>query len=242
MLDGAYAMTLRDGSLTLDPRLDALEHFDERSRSFRAGDVSPREIRGRTWSVPAWLDQGREGACVGYAIAHELAGVPTKVAASDALALKIYHGAQDIDPWPETHKGGEGGTDLLSGIKIARDLGYYDEFRWAFTMEEGMRGVQRGPVLVAIPWLDSMFDTTPDGLLDCSGAEVGRHAVCWRGLLFKWRPTGSLRPLEVVKIRNSWGMDWGQNGDCFIRLEDFDNLRRRRGEICVPVKRRGGNT
>lgn len=48
----------------VDPRLDRLPEFDERSRGFRAvAGIEDRPPRPYTWRCPVWLDQGREGAC-----------------------------------------------------------------------------------------------------------------------------------------------------------------------------------
>jgi hypothetical protein len=62
------------------------------------------------------LDQGKEGACVGFAWSHELAAYPVRVEVDDEFARsKIYAEAQKIDEWP-----GEAyhGTSVLAGAKV----------------------------------------------------------------------------------------------------------------------------
>jgi hypothetical protein len=69
-------ITLRDGSVTQDRRLDRLISFDERSRNFPAvrstDPLATFPLRSFSWSCNAWLDQGQQGSCVGHAWAHEL--------------------------------------------------------------------------------------------------------------------------------------------------------------------------
>lgn len=74
-------MQLRDGSTVEDPRLDRLVQFDERSRGYgivpllEAQDKT--QPRSYTWGCDIrTLDQGREGACVGFAWAGEAAARP----------------------------------------------------------------------------------------------------------------------------------------------------------------------
>ena len=95
-----------------------------------------------------------------------------------------------------------------------------------------------GPVVFGIPWLDSMFDARPSGLLDCSGSVMGGHAIMGRGLSLKPRLTGERLSEPVIRLHNSWGRSWGKDGDCFIRLSDLERLLEDDGECCVPVNRK----
>ena len=61
------------------PRVfDRLVQFDERSRAFpiRALIDADAKPRSYTWQCPVWLDQGTEGACVGFGVSHEAAARP----------------------------------------------------------------------------------------------------------------------------------------------------------------------
>lgn len=235
-------MKLRGGCETRDPRLDRLPQFDERSRGFPIAAAVPKTLRGRTWPCSAYLDQGSEGACVGFAWAHELVAWPRVFRQDAASARWWYHEAQKIDEWEGGSYPGASpayeGTSVLAGAKVVQSQGHMAEYRWAFSIDEVLRAISHeGPVVFGIPWRDSMFDTRPDGLLDCSGdLEAGGHAILGRGLLLKPRLAGVAEP--VVRLRNSWGRGWGVDGDAFIRVSDLEDLLRGWGECCVPLDRR----
>lgn len=223
-------MLLRGGYTTGDPRLDRLPEFDDRSRDFpiRALVGFP-ELRSRSWRLTERLDQGREGACVGFAWAHEAAAEPRRRRASDEDARGLYRRAQQLDEWAgEAYEG----TSVLAGAKAAMERGWLVEYRWAFGVDEVLAALsEHGPVVLGLPWLDSMFAPGPDGFLDCTGRVSGGHAIVARGL--------RLRKGEepAVVLRNSWGRSWGRGGDCLIRASDLRRLLEDRGEACVPVTR-----
>jgi hypothetical protein len=67
-------ITLRDGTGVQDKRLDRLQEFDERSRQFNIADEGIVEsLKTKTWQCPTYLDQGNEGACVGFSFSQSAA-------------------------------------------------------------------------------------------------------------------------------------------------------------------------
>jgi hypothetical protein len=239
-------ITLRDGSDTEDVRLDRLIQFDERSRNFSIGPVvEDRPLKGKTWYQQTWLDQGREGACVGFSWAHSLAGSPITVKGLDFefARTSLYWEAQKIDPWPGGSFPGATpyyeGTSVLSGAKIAQRLGYIESYRWAFTIDDLLKALSHeGDAVLGIPWFDTMFSTRPSGLLDCSGREIGGHAIQARGLSLKPTLKGEKLKEPVVRLHNSWGKGWGINGDAFVKVSDLEALLRNYGEACIPQGRK----
>lgn len=238
---------LRDGSVVADPRLDRLQHFDERSRAYPVRELLTstqlQRPRSYTWAVPSdvVLDQGSEGACVGFSIAHELAARPVVVSADEALALRLYRRAQQLDPWPgEAYSG----TSVLAGMQAAQELGHFDEYRWAFGVDDAVLAIgYRGPVVFGIPWYSGMYDA-PNGVVRVSGELVGGHAIVGLGVTVRdsaGRRPSSLaavdRDRSTVLLLNSWGRDYGVNGRARITLRDLDLLLQTRGECVVPVKR-----
>jgi hypothetical protein len=234
---------LKGGHSTSDPRLDRIPQFDERSRDYPIRALVPEEkpLRSRGWSCPIWLDQGQEGACVGFSWSHELAATPVKVeGVDDEFARGIYKDAQKVDEWP-----GEdySGTSVLAGAKTVSTRGYMGEYRWAFGVDDALRALgYQGPVVVGIPWYASMFEPRPSGLLEVTPGGGGGHAILVRGVSLKSNLPGEEGPMPVVRLRNSWGKSWGVNGDCYIRVEDFDALLQAEGDCCVPVVRQDGPT
>lgn len=222
---------LRGGATTSDPRLDRIEQFDERSRAYpiRALLAGSRPRRGRGWRCDPKLDQGREGACVGFAWTHELAAYPAVVrGVDDDYARRVYREAQRIDEWPgEAYEG----TSVLAGAKVVMGLGGLSEYRWAFGIDDVIDTLaQFGPVVLGVPWLTGMFDADERGFIHATGTVAGGHAILARGVKLAGKE-------PVIRLRNSWGAGWGQSADCFITATDLDTLLRQGGEACVPVIR-----
>jgi hypothetical protein len=228
------SVQLRDGSTVEDPRLDWLPYKDDRSRKYPIrellGTAGPRSY---TWGVPGGvgqvLDQGREGACVGFAWAAERAARPVPRPTTNADALAIYRAAQVIDEWPgEAYSG----TSVLAGAKVARERGWLREYRWAFGLDDALAAISRhGPAVLGIPWYDSMYRPTVNNgraTITVSGSVVGGHAILARGVSVKRRQ---------VMLRNSWSALWGLSGDAWISWDDLGRLLADGGECAVPVVR-----
>lgn len=232
---------LKGGHKTEDPRLDRIPEFDERSRAFpiRALLTAELPLRSFGWACPGWLDQGQEGACVGFSWSHELIASPVPVEGiDDTFARGVYKAAQQVDEWP-----GEdySGTSVLAGAKTLQARGYMDEYRWSFSVDDALRAIgYQGPVVIGIPWYESMFQPRPSGLLEVSPGGGGGHAILVRGVSLKSRLNGEPAGLPVVRLRNSWGREWGVAGDCWIKVEDFEALLKEDGDCCVPVVRKQG--
>lgn len=227
---------LKGGFKTKDPRLDRVPQFDPRSKNFPVAAVLPAtNVIPRTWHAGVWLDQGSEGACVGFSWAAELSGSPVRVRdVNDAFAReRIYKPAQLIDEWPgEDYEG----TSVLAGAKVVKKEGFIQEYRWAFGVDDVLTTLSNyGPMVLGLNWYDSMMEPRPSGLLEVSGTEPsGGHAIMIRGLTLKSRLKGEPQDIPVVRFRNSWGRDWGFNGDCFMKVEDLNRLLQEGGECCVP--------
>jgi len=228
---------LRDGSKVSDKRLARLQQFDARSKAYPVMSVvGDKPTRSYTWKCDKWLDQGADGACVGFGWTHELVARPavvTGVAAAFAKE-KVYWEAQKIDPW----EGGSypnaapfyEGTSVLAGAKIIQKLGYIKEYRWAFGVEELALAVGHcGPVVLGLPWYESMFQPYGCGRLHISGSMAGGHCILCNGVSIKD---------ATFRLHNSWGRRWGFNGETLISWDDMERLLHEGGEACVPLGRR----
>jgi hypothetical protein len=235
---------LRDGTSTRDSRLDRLVEFDPLSRRYPIRTiVRDFPVRGRTWRLPTKLDQGREGACVGFGWAHELAAYPIPLPVTTADAMDIYWDAQRGDPWPGGSYAGATpqyeGTSVLAGAQAVQARGVMPEYRWAFTIDDIMKTLAGfGPIVFGTVWKDSMFHPRPSGLLDTDGQVEGGHCWIGRGLVLKPRLRGEGRGVgPLLRATNSWGRDWGVDGDFYIRIDELETLLQDDGESCVPVLR-----
>ena len=207
--------------------------FDPRSRRYNIAAVIPAPVpRSYTWGCQYTLDQGPDGACVGFAVAHELGAKPKPVHGVNYLmGMNIYWAAQQLDPWPgEDYEG----TSVLAGMKAAQSMGYIGQYRWAFTTQDALAAISRhGPAVIGINWYSGMFDPDTDGYLHPTGQVEGGHAVCVRGVNTK---------AKTVLIHNSWGPDWHSThwgpGTALLSWDDFDRLLNEDGECVIPLDRR----
>lgn len=219
---------LRHGQITSDRKLDRTIYFDPRSKDYPVTAVLPtKQPRSYTWGLEQRFDQGKEGACVGFAWTGELAARQKPVPGlSNSTAQWMYKEAQKIDEWP-----GENypGTSVLAGGKVAQKTGSIKEYRWAFSLLDVIMAVgYAGPGVLGVNWYEGMYDTDSNGFIKPIGRWVGGHAIVIRGVSIKGK---------YVLLTNSWGGDWGDNGNCKLSFDDLDKLLHQQGEFCIPVGR-----
>lgn len=227
---------LKDSSEVSDARLARLIHFDERSRNFPIREAIEGETpRSYTWRCDAHLNQGREGACVGFAMTHELLARPSVVPGVDAKFAReqVYWEAQKIDPWNGGAYPGASpfyeGTSVLAGMKILKKLGYITEYRWAFGLNDLVLAVgHQGPAVLGVPWYEGMFGVLPCGHVHVTGKVAGGHAILCKGVNVK---------NQTFTLHNSWGPDWGNQGDALISWNEMGRLLQEQGEAVIPTIR-----
>jgi len=227
---------LKNNYQTKDPRLTRVPQFDERSKTFSIKDTIMTDVpRSYTWQCSTHLDQGNEGACVGFAFAHELIAKPSVIPNIDAKFAreKIYWEAQKNDDWP----GGEyptatpvyEGTSVLAGVKTIQKLGFIKEYRWAFGLNDLILAVgHKGPAVLGVNWYESMFDPYECGFLHVEGEVSGGHAILCKGVNVSEK---------YFILHNSWGPTWGQNGDAKISFNEMEKLLSEDGEAVIPTIR-----
>lgn len=217
---------------------DRLKEFDKRSRSFAMRSLLDKTYKPRsyTWSVGSHLDQGPDGACVGFAWAHELIARPAVIEGVDySYALWHYKTAQRYDAWSGVDYSG---TSVLAGAKVVQQKppqmnegrGLIGEYRWIFANKDDLIKTLGyfGPVIFGINWYDGMFEPDVKGFIHPTGTLAGGHAILAKAIDIK---------NEAVTLHQSWGEGWGYGGDCVIHLDDIMRLLNEDGECCVPMRR-----
>jgi hypothetical protein len=215
------------------PILDRIPFLDDRSLH---PDFSARRLIGptarykRVWTSRFEpLDQGREGACVGFACAGELAATPIKHTVSNASALLLYRKAQEVDR--SEGRNYPSGATVLAGMKACNKAGLFGKYVWNFGIDDTIDWiVRRGPVVLGINWYESMYDAATDGLIEVSGRKVGGHAILCNGY---WPNHPQFGP--VLVLTNSWGLDWGIRGRGFLPIDVADRLLKEDGESVAPT-------
>ena len=204
------------------PRFDWKPRHDPRSRQYAIRDkIDKVTSTARQWKAGPVLDQGSEGACVGFGWSGELGCEPERYVVSDASAFELYHEAQKLDQWPgEDYEG----TSVLAGAKALKRRGQLLEYRWAFGIDDVRDAIlTHGPVVLGIPWYDGMYDA-PGGRVTVSGSVVGGHCILATGYRDGY-----------FMLRNSWGPSWGVSGDAEITDHDLGYLLAQDGEACVAT-------
>jgi C1A family cysteine protease len=221
---------------------DWKSYHDSRSKDYpiRAVLNKKRIVRKRVmWEEGVVLDQGSEGACVGFGWMADVLAAPKSpdrqpdVNFANRLANFYYKRAKEIDEWP-----GEDydGTSVLAGAKVMQEQGFIEEYRWCFSTDDVRDAViSEGPVVIGIPWKKGMYSTLGNGLVQVTGPNVGGHCLTITGYdpAFK---VGN-QTFEVFRWRNSWGKGYGLDGSGYIKYTDLQRLLKDKGEACVPMKR-----
>lgn len=233
---------LRDGTLTPDVRRDRLVEFDSRSRGYGVAEVIPSGVEPKLWPLAQRfrIDQGVEGACVGFGWTNEIMSAPWRglrklgVPEQERFAREFYYDAQRADDWEGGSYPGAvpsyEGTSVLAGAKVAVERAWIGEYRWCFSVDDIMRAVSHhGPVVVGTWWKEGMDDDST-GFLEVAGENRGGHCYLIRGIV-------DLDNGWHFRITNSWGPQWGIHGDAFISVDGFDALLHDEGEACVPMHR-----
>ena len=104
----------------------------EDDRDYKAEDYLTAELTsGKAfWANPIQLDQGSEGACVGFGWTGFLNAKPVTHEFDNDTGFEVYHRAQQIDEWP-----GEdySGTSVRAGAKVMVEREYINAY--AFTQD-----------------------------------------------------------------------------------------------------------
>jgi hypothetical protein len=211
---------------------------DPRSLRYAAPALPRSAIVSQRWTRrAAVLDQGDLGSCTGNAAA---GWVGTDNASriglvevggwvvDEAFAVDLYHRATTLDEFDGVYPPEDSGSSGLGAVKALQQIGMAASNTHAFSLQALESALQSGPVLVGIPWYDSMFTSAPDGVVpvDDSSGLAGGHELCVDEL-----------DLErgLVGFTNSWGTDWGEGGRGYFRLADLAALLASDGDVTMPA-------
>ena len=205
----------------------------EDERDYKAEDyftaVAAEKTSGKAhWANPIQLDQGSEGACVGFGWTGFLNAQPVKHEYGNEIGFDIYHRAQEIDEWP-----GEdySGTSVRAGAKVIKEREHINTY--AFTQDVEILSLfilNNGPTPIGVAWHQGMDRVDSEGYIYPTGSVRGGHCVIVDGVV--WGVEGEV---DRFRIRNSWGSRWGLNGRCRIKAEDLQQLLSSGGTACMAI-------
>ena len=254
---------LRDGSQSEDPSLDRLpsQNMNRLSRFPFAASDAARELedvplKTKMHRRGVLLDQDPDPAlnydgngCVSFSnlafmrsfpirnrtIKVELGNVPIEKPG----AIVLYHHFQDIDEWPETHAGGEGGTSVDAAGKYLTEIGVYSEYHWVTNGAwELARVLQKQPAIMGTWWWSGSdeADVRPDGLALPTGRKRGGHAWEVDGVAVDVTHFGVHYDL-LFRGQQTWGRwGWQKSGTFWIPGPAMDTYLMDQGECMVPTE------
>jgi hypothetical protein len=225
--------------------------YNPRMEAFRIRQIIAPTARPRTytWGIDVTLDQGQEGACVGFGWTHEAAARPDVWVVTNDTAFNTYHEAQAFDRAAGNNYAS--GATVDSGAKAARQNGWLKEYRWAAGPADVVLAIAtKGPGVFGLDWWTGMFDVDAQGFVHVTGKVEGGHCILGRGVKIVWGPgTTAAQKTDpdwwnhvdqfqsYVLLHNSWGPTWGRNGDARLAFAEMARLLSDGGEFAVPVVR-----
>jgi hypothetical protein len=169
--------------------------------------------------------------------ADELAGVGldvTNPAAAETWAIGLYSNATHCDQWHDAAWPAiDCGSSGLGVAKALRNRGLVDQYGHATSAKQLCRDLQTGPVLMGMPWYQAWFEPSgSSALLDdipdwASSTIAGGHEVCITALEdVRYDAEGDLDYARtVLRVRNSWSANWGDEGHFRLSLALYQTLR-----------------
>jgi hypothetical protein len=215
-------------------RLGRNVRHDSRNRLY-PHQATGRELTSQLWPrLIAILDQGDVGSCTGNMMTGGLGSdplisvlPPAHPELNEALALKIYSGAETLDgdgPYPPQDNGSTG----PSVAQVAKTMGLISGYRHCFTLNDMLDALEDGPVGIGINWYDSMDSPSSSGLVAISpdAAVRGGHEVLGRG-----KDTAD----KLLHFDNSWGTSFGVKGSFDMSYDTMSRLLGEQGDVTVLV-------
>ena len=205
---------------------------DKRDANFPAREVLPVTVerpRYQYWYSAGILNQRTTPRCVGYSGKGLLLDGPVRNTAVNPTPDDLYVGAQRNDEWAGTDYDG---TSVRGLMRYLIQLGLITEYRWAQTIDDILDHLAvRGPVLVGTDWTPGMNYPDEHGYLwpDDVESDSG-HAYELRGANFE---------REDIRMKQTWGYGWGNNGMAWMTAEVVNHLVfERNGEAAIVVEKK----
>jgi hypothetical protein len=219
--DNPYRLGRHQMHDTLVPELEAVVDFLEPIL-----DVAHEEFEDP-------FDQGKVGDCTmnaGYGcMVTAPFGKPGASVTQDTI-LTGYKLETRLDDSqiPGHYPPDDTGSTGAWSMRVLEKLGLIKTWHHTRVLHAALRLLNKGPISIGIPWYQSFFTPDADGtihLIESSG-QAGGHQICVVANDTKKRR---------IRIRNSWGTGWGDNGHCWLSWDDFGRLLELGGDVVQPV-------
>ena len=131
--------------------------------------------------------------------------------------------------WPLDDCGSSG---LGASKTLQKDYGLIGKYEWAKNAEGVCSMLQKGPIIVGMPWYNAFFDPDKYGFIDHDSTwdqsgVAGGHEVAWCALeKVVQKHDGTIDTAKsIIAFPNSWNRGWGDAGWGRMHLSTYQKLR-----------------
>jgi hypothetical protein len=214
---------------------DALDALPERQLERALDLLAPVKTVTHFETQPVF-DQGQLGSCTANAALgclvtepfadHVKQGRPFDE--QDAVALYQLETKLDDSQIPGEYPPDDTGSSGPWSMQALEKEGFISSFTHTRSVHTALVALNRGPISIGIPWLESMFQVDGNGniTVDRGSQVAGGHQVCI---------VADDTARQAVYVRNSWGTSWGQNGHAWLAWDDLKWLFVQGGDAVQPV-------
>ena len=177
------------------------------------------------WPCRIVLNQIPYPECVGFSWATWGDCAPVEQKWGNPMGRLIYREAKKLDGKPN-----EVGTTIRAGAKVMLNRNRIARYFWASSVDEALRYVgAHGPCLFGTMWTSGMCKPSLlSNTIRATGKVIGGHAYVVCGV--EWKR-------NRARIHQTWGAEWGDNGECWIPIPDLRLVFKARGEACAATER-----
>ena len=183
--------------------------------------VVPKVKGSKFYFNPMKLDQGSEGACVGFGHVQGFNSDPKRHKKGNDYGHEVYREATYIDDWPNEDWTNSSGTSVRAGAEVMLKRGHIPGYAFTYSVQEIATWIlNKGPVIIGVDWYAGMDRPSQknDYFIKPTGARRGGHCTLIDGV--RWNRDSS----DYFRVLNSWGPDWGFGGRARITAEDLHKL------------------
>ena len=231
LLGRIYIFDERDKNYLIKDNFEFLQSVVRKPIPVKPTPIKPTpkpNLTSKYWDENGWWgNQGNKPHCVGFSWAHWIEDGPVGHGGVAPIVspVLIYNESQKIDEWPGENYAG---TSVRAGAKYLKTRNVINSYYWAYDLNTLVDSVLKlGPVVVGTYWYNGMFYPDSNGIIKISGGIVGGHAYVINGVDIS---------KKLFRIKNSWGRNWGKQGQAFISFSDMTRLISMNGEICLAIE------